>query len=475
MNQKLSPKPIQLNPLVLCFWLIYLGHFLYVWYISVDLPYWDEWYILTDEHSLLELKPVEFIFKPLFESRISWTYLQVYIFNELFSWNVIYQTLFNFLLFGLIIYVIIKILHSMNIVGKSWLYVFCIPILTPFFWEAHGWSQQSHTHFTVLFSYLLAFTLFFKKKDAGTTAAILIILPLLVFSWGRGAASALAIMLTWLMCVGFRSLAGFYRARQAQSLFPDTSLLAIVSVSTISLLVYFGILVLDPLPINAKISEKIFDAKFYNYMILVNSLTFGYADHSLFNGVVAMLFFLFPPLASLIRVKGRLDSLERFEWFAISLLFAWLLSSAAIALARSDLPLGTAKSSRYAFAMGLILPVILCYYVYLLKTVKITKAWLVLAVAACLTYTAIGYLSSLRTSDYHHFYYIRKLTGENCIRHHFEQGLTRQFQCPTISFLKDMRPALVQAQDLNLSFINKLERGKPLNSEFRRFVDGFNL
>ena len=81
------------------FWIAFFAHFAYVWYIQVDIPYWDEWYLLMSAHSLKDMSLPEFIFTPFLESRISLTYLQVWIFEKMFAWNISYHGIFNFLVF----------------------------------------------------------------------------------------------------------------------------------------------------------------------------------------------------------------------------------------------------------------------------------------------------------------------------------------------------------------------------------------
>ncbi len=452
--------------LPMLFWFLYLIHFAYVWYIQVDIPYWDEWYLLMNGHNLNDLSLADFIFTPLLESRISLTYFQVWLFEKLFHWNLSYQGISNFLVFGGILLMMIKILKAHTNTPTSFIYLVMLPLLTPLSWEAHGWAQQSHTHYSVFFAILLSYYSFIKKDSLKNYVIISCIYPLLIFTWGRGFASGIGIF----FCYFLSSITLFFHRKPGKEYLLGNSLVIISFV--LSCLFYTGSIILDPLNVNKSGLALLLNLDFYKYFLYVSSFIFGWTSKSIALGLISILFTLYPILLTLKKRNFNLSKIDSFEWFCASLIITWILSTGAIAFARTGVvPLGTAKSSRYAFATIFVFPIISVYYYYHIQTLSnmLTKY----LGYSLILFSSLGFFSSLKSSNYEDFYYKRKMAGAACISHyiHTLEAHTKPLKCPTVSPHPDLRQAIDSAKKLNLSFIKKIENHKRLNTRFRRVVE----
>lgn len=116
------------------------------------------------------------------------------------GWNSTHLEIFNYFLFGLILVFLMYISRQFFKKNKSHIGTISILMLvTPLFWETHGWHQQNHIHITTLLSFLLVQLLFHSNLRSYIFPLTIILLFLLTGSWGKGIVSALTIVFFWVM------------------------------------------------------------------------------------------------------------------------------------------------------------------------------------------------------------------------------------------------------------------------------------
>lgn len=450
------------------FWLLYLIHFAVVWYMQVDIPYWDEWYLLLPIHGIDRMSFFNFITDPLMDSRLTLTYAQIWLFDLFTNWNLIYVGIFNYLLFGGILLLLSSSIRKVLSPKSHFLIpLILIPTLSPLSWEAHGWSQQSHTHFSVFFALLIAHLSFFTRLNIRSAILLSVSYLLLVFTWGRGLAAAPILLISWLAYHSLSKLMG----KTSLSLKRSSLILFISTSCIISMLAYLGVIFFNPLPIKSSI-HMIFQESFWLYFLQLIGFTFAWTKLDLIYGFISLLLIIAPVLISLGSVRFRPHKLSKRELYLITVILTWLGCTAAIALARSgQFPMHTAKSSRYAFPTLFLFPVVASYYLYLAQRARAPK------ILGILTFLMFGFAisgnqSTLNSANYENFYYKRKMAGGECIKNYLNgHEVNKPLMCPSISPNPDLRPAVKAALRRNSSFVTKLQQNKPLNTSFRRALE----
>jgi hypothetical protein len=448
---------------------LFFVHLAVVWYYCVDLPAWDEWLLLKDALNPGESSFVKFVTTPLWESRISWTYLQVWLLYRWNGWNPIGQELFNFCMYGgIVVYLIVIARKEFNGAAMRLWLLLGILLLTPWYWEAHIWSQQSHIHFTVLFA-LAAVDLGFSKVLNMRWWRIPLLLALLIclpFTWGRGVIATVVVGAGLSVYLGLRlveswpSKSAFFRWSTIWSLV----LGVVVASVTLSLGLWGG---LPPLPpTHEKATFSITSSSIAFFLNLV-SASFGFDVVSQLIGAVVLTCVLLPSGLSLFACRGRLTRLSDFEWRLMTLSAAWLLAMAGIALVRSDFPVDAAKNSRYAAANGFLVPVVLMHlHFHVQRGVRAASHLL----AGSVLLAVCGFAISVTNVHYRDFAHARDTAGERCLAAWYASGKPNgPLRCETL-FWEDMRESVRVAERLGVSFEKKLAGGESLESGMHAFV-----
>jgi hypothetical protein len=452
INKKFYLQKLKLSHLlysVIAFGYIY--NFLLMWYYSIDIPWWDEWMLLVQNWgtSIDKASFTEIITRPLWDSRILFTYMAIWISAYFDGWNSTHIEIFNYLLYGLIL--IFLMCFSQDLFRRTKSYISLISIfllITPFFWETHGWHQQNHAHITTLLSFILAHILFQKNISSRAFVTAFFLIIVLVVSWGKGIVCSLVISFYHLIMKII-----LFKKRKIESI-QLLKPLGLVVASVIASLIARGTFILDPLPkidFLAKLSE--YD-KILKYFLVNCSIITGYHGSSVLGFLISLTIVFFPLGFFFYNTVVKKKNPDYFEWKILSLITAWILTLFGTALVRSYLPLRSAQCSRYAFSAMFVFPFIVAWYRYITykSSLKIVRCipYIILIISLFFFWKTTGF------KENYSFYHDRKKEGILCIQKALYEKKTK-FQCSSIAFIKDLKPAWENASKMNLTFVEKIK------------------
>ncbi len=142
----------------------YFIHLFHVIRTAVNVPHRDEWQILT-EGLRSSVFPLEWLLLPHNEHFIVSTKLLVWSLYLTTGWDARIHLVLNFLLYGILIFAVVKLCLRILPSELSWLaYLSAIFPLSTLNWENHLWAFQTSIH-TSLLSTVLAITLLGKIEN----------------------------------------------------------------------------------------------------------------------------------------------------------------------------------------------------------------------------------------------------------------------------------------------------------------------
>lgn len=426
-------------------------HWFTIWYHAIDLPYWDEWETLSNPTALkLTAHPwSEFLFKPYMENRIFFDHIATIFLYSLNGWNLIGHIFINYLTYGLLLWVTLKTLQRISPMTPNWVWAgFMLFLLTPLYWETHGWARQGTSHGSLLFS-LLAFNLLFHPNPTAKKIGLsLIPAALAVFSGLLGAAFIV-------VATGVVLLSQFQK-----SLRSPRYLIWMGGVGLIMLLHLTGVL-FEPLGGNTGGAITLpYTVKFWRYFLSLPPIVFGFFTHNLLLEGLALFFTIAPSIGLLKRHWGKFNTTHL---LLATVLLSFLAGMASNTAGRAVLYLW-GHTSRYAFFFGQMLPFIVAsWWLYLKDDVRLKPT-----LAAIWLLCAIGYVGTFKhTHHYRTFYFARQSAGAECLAQYYAN--TNPGECPT-TYPVNLSDFADNAKKYNVSFYQKLKNNKPLTSSFYRWL-----
>ncbi len=416
---------INLRKLLLIFiTVLYLGHFIIIWTQSVDVPYRDEWQLITPAQFSDSLS-LDWLFTQHNEHRIVPTKLQVWLLYKLNNWNVAWQMRINFILYGLILFTLSKFFKT---TGPLLFFPFMLANLN---WENHHWGFQSQFHFFLLF-YMLAVLLLFNPAQKSINLVLgTLSLLLSLFSFSTGVATT---AITILFFVFFKVNRFFNSKGDSRPKKELLQLLVITVLAITSLLYWFyghgqpaGH---PPLTLPHKLS-------FWTFLANSISFAFGYESMSL---IVAFGCFLLVSLPLLILFYKHNETPSKLPWQQFVLTLGILAALSSIAIGRVSFGDIFAKGARYYEISMVLLPLAAALWSRKLMTT-------ILFIVAF-----YGHLDNWSLSHYN-WIYEQKLAGLKCIEQVYKTGEPKT--CPQLSG-DPIAGRLKIAKKANLSFYQQM-------------------
>lgn len=442
---------------------IYVLHGLLVWFYAIDIPYWDEWLFITPDRlgNLGNSTPFEFVLAPLWESRISWTMLQIWILSKLDGWNFIHVTLINYIMFGGTLALIHGLLKRYSPKNTSYIqYLLILPLLTPWFWEGHGWSIQSHVHIST-FLFLLTVHFGFHPQQSSSKIGFATVTGMLgILSWGRGAIFISVFLIIW----GLWKTVRFFLSSS-----PKRELIQYLLVF-VALTLCLGFNFFGPFGTGQQLAASEggvitpLDKRFWPYFVLNTVTMFGFNHASIPLGLACVTGIFTPVILLFYKNRRNLAKIAPDDWRLLTIVLGATAAMAALAGARAHLPLETALSSRYSFANGLLLPFV---FVLFLRQCNMRALGDRTGVWIGFIFVFFGYSTTFLTHGYESFYWNRKVDGYYCLSHLVLTDTPGPWRCDSIAF-SDIKPAWSVAKNLELSFTRKIiEKRGPESTLYR--------
>lgn len=423
-------------PLGIC-GLLYFFHFWKNYKYAVNLPFWDEWSMLTPS-ALGSYPSTSWLMAFYNEHRIVPTKVLMYVFYALNGWNVRTSILLNWLIFGLLIVVFHQLCQKIRQGRKStvaWFYIFLFSLLPV---ENYMWSFQSCFHFFLLFfmaSILILFRPQNKIRDV-LLGALSCILCMFSLASGLGCVLAVSVL---------------FNVWQLQTV-------GVTKDSKIKLLLFNGLILLgylvwfqydrDP----SRQFHLVFPNRsiFYNFYLNVLSLGFGVQKVSVICGAFFLLWLLTPLPQVWGKFKARLSTES---WMLLAAIGGLIGALAVITLGRAVLGMGQSKATRYAEIGMFLIPLsILVWETYLHKYSRIKYG----VVSFFGILMMVSFSNKWNFRAYRDGYAVRKLNLD-CIRKYYQGG--NPGICPDL-YPAPLNVKLDWAKDAGISFYNDLQIGR---------------
>lgn len=308
--------------------------------LAVDVPYLDEWTYFA-QGSIIEGFSWSRLFAFHNEHRIVLTKLMTWLNMKFFALDFFGQQIVNYLMYGLIVAVVVKLKQRMTTAPFHLFPLFVVFLLSPLNIENHMWGFQSQFHLVVIFS-LLALAYSFNRDESARDhwiAALCILLAAYSFSAG---------VVLGILLLASRTAFAVSARFGSNSSAPAVSLQAWLpsAVAAIGLACWF---IGYKKPEHHPDLALPFSAGFWDYFLNVLSFGFGVRQMSLLWGVLCLALVLTP----LLILWVRRDPLQRSaRWHITATIMSVLAFLAVISMGRAGI--GVPKSSRYA-EFGLLL------------------------------------------------------------------------------------------------------------------------
>lgn len=309
---------------------------------SVNIPAGDEWESLKPG-ALPSGFSWDYIFSFLNEHRGIFTRLQNYVFFELTGWNMIYQILFNYIVFcGLVLFLIYFQKKYIKDATKG-IWVLLFFLTSPLIVDNHNWAIQSFFHYCELFGVL---AIFYATREKISTSDFWLAALFAAFSTYAFAAG-MFFGLTVLIVLAYR----LWRepgAEIASKCFKVLSMMMLVGSMGAWFIGYHK---------NPAHPEFVwpYSLDFWYFFSNLVSLGFGYRTPNILIAFIALALVVTVLLRSL---KNAFSFKQAYVSFAFFASVAILMALGSIALSRTGFGLGQAKTSRYSELGILFVPFI---------------------------------------------------------------------------------------------------------------------
>lgn len=419
---------------------IYAGHLGIILRNAVNVPFWDEWGILSP-NALPAGFTFSWIFEQANEHRIALTKLQTWALFYVSGHNEILSLVIAYALWGMLLACIVLFARRVAPDVPLWaVLAFILLLLTPINWENNSWGFESCYRFALLFA-LLAAQFLFSESQTGSRLALGVAMSVLAMYSFFGGLLAVCILIVLFVCfkVG-RALnsSGAQRKREYAQL--------ITVVTSVAIFVALYFVDYHTVSYHPRFALP-FEASFWRFFTNLVSWGFGFETNSVILGALCLLLVLAPVVAAIWQ-KGLPRSGS--AWAVYAFLFAWLSVLASIAMGRANYS-PSAKISRYAdFAMMLVPFTALAWAIFLkdkpkLKTYALAGLWV---------FCCLGFSYKWLWFSVYRVQRDSRLEGVQCIKSYYKTGapgICRTLYAAPIGELLD------NGKKLNLSFYKEIQ------------------
>jgi hypothetical protein len=406
---------------------------------AVNVPFWDEWNILSPD-----ALPAGFTFRWIFkqdgEHRMVPTRLLAWALFYVSGHNHVLSIVITFALYGLVLACIALFARRMAPHLPLWATLaFILFLLSPINWENNFWGLQSTYRFTLIFT-LLAVLLLFDEPQTNRRLALgasMGVLAMYSFFAGLVAMCVLIVLFALFKVTRALRLSGSRR---------KVEWVQLVAVA-VPMLSFIAVYFIDYHRISYLPRPALpYEASFWRFFTNLVSWGFGFETHSVVLGAFCLLLVLAPVVLEIRRKGLQLSS----SWWAIyAFALGMLAVLASVAMGRANFS-SSAKISRYAdFAIMLVPFTALAWAIFLKDRPNLKKYVLVgLWVFCCL-----GFSYKWLWFPVYRVQRESRLEGVECIKSYYKLG--GQGVCPTL-YAVPMGPLLEDAKKLNLSFYREI-------------------
>ncbi len=368
---------------IVLFILVYLYQYSVIWGNAVDVPYWEEWKYYFGPNGLIDGFSLKWLFSVWDYHKIVFTKLIAWLSLNLSSLDFAQQKRINYIIFGFMLLAVYR--FKSRVIGKGdfpYFILFMLFMLSPIAYANHAVAQMSQTHFVILFS-VVALN-YVADSENSIKSAILFCCCILaaMFSYSHG----LAFAAVYLVCKSCYVFCCDYTK-------PDRKRYALLSLCICYLVIglgYFIWLYVDKQPAPPWSLLSPFDIKFWQCIINLVGLGFGFREESMLTGILCLSITILPVI---LLVKNKDTRWESRTWQIVTAILGVLAALGAISIGRGSL-LGASKSSRYAeFAFMLIPYAAIAWWILLEKT-----KWRGLFLAAFWFFCLISYKDNWASS-----------------------------------------------------------------------------
>jgi len=419
---------------------IYAGHLGIILRNAVNVPFWDEWGILSP-NALPAGFTFSWIFEQANEHRIVLTKLQTWVLFYLGGHNQILSLLVAYALWGVLLACIVMFARRVMPEVPVWVVLaFILLLLTPINWENNSWGFESCYRFAVLFSLLTAYFLFNERQTGSRLALGVAMSVLAIYSFFAGLL-AVCILILLFACFKITRVANSAGAQRKRELVQS---IAVVSSVLIFIALYF--VGYHSVSYHPQFALP-YDASFWRFFTNLVSWGFGFETNSVILGALCLLLVLAPVAATIWQQRLSLSSAS---WGVYAFLFAWLGVLASIAMGRANYS-PSAKISRYAdFAMMLVPFTALAWAIFLKDKPKLKRY----ALAGLWVFCCLGFSYKWLWFPVYRVQRDSRLEGVECIKSYYKSG--GPGICPTL-YAAPLGQLLDDGKKLNLSFYRDIK------------------
>jgi len=425
--------------LVLCI-AVYSGHLWIILRNAVNVPFWDEWGILSPD-----ALPAGFTFRWIFtqanEHRIVLTKLQTWLLFYAGGHNEIVSLVFTYLLWGLLLACIALFARRMAPHVPLWVVLaFILLLLTPINWENNSWGFESCYRFAVLFALLAVYFLFGEPQTRSRLAWGVVMCVLAMYSFFAG---LLAVCIVIVLFACFKVI----RAVNSSGVQRKTEYVQLLAVVT-PVLVFVALYFVDyhRVSYHPKLAFP-WEASFWRFFTDLVSWGFGFETHSVILGGVCLLLVLAPVV---MEVWQKRLALASSSWAVYAFPLAMLGVLASIAMGRANFS-PSAKISRYADFAMMLAPFAAVAWAIVLKDRPKLKGYVL---AGFWLFCCLGFSYKWLWFPVYRVQRDSRLEGVQCIRSYYKTG--EPGMCPTL-YSAPIGAMLDEAKRLNLSFYREIE------------------
>ncbi len=419
---------------------IFIAHFWVVFQNAVNVPFWDEWGILSPDGL-----PAGFTFRwlvePMNEHRMVPTKLLIWGLFYLDGHNHVISILITYAMWGVVLATIVVFARRVAPIVPLWATIaFIILLLTPISWENNFMGLESHIRFAILFSLVAVYFLFSEPQTGSRLAVGALTAVVATYSHFGGlvAVCILIAVFAWLkICRALSSSGSQRRVEYVQMITVVTAVLTFVALYFID---YHRVSYHPPLALPD-------EAAFWKFFTNLVSWGFGFETHSVVLGALCLLVVLVPIGLEIWRKRSQLPAAS---WAVYAFALAMLAVLASIAGGRANLS-PSAKISHFAdFGMMLVPFSALAWAIFLKDRPNLRKYVLVgLWIFCCLGFS----YKWLWFSVYRVQGDSRK-EGVECIKSYYKHG--GPGMCPTLHAIP-VGPMLDEGEKLNMSFYREIQ------------------
>lgn len=421
---------------------LYLAHLIILQGYGVNVPFWDEWEALTPKQlpSGLTLK---WLFLQHNEHRIATTKLLTWLLYRLNGWNLITHQTINFLIYGLLLFMLVWFARRYVRQIDSWIILGFLPfLLSPINWENHFWGFQVQFHFSLLFFLAAIYFLYDEKQRwadmlLGSGMAILAI-----YSFSSGLVSGFVNLLIFAL---FKSLRSYSASDARERRRERQQLLTVIGLVGVAMALWF----VDYHTVGYHPPHAMpYTKEFWTYFVSIVGFGFGVDATEFLPNFFCLLIVLTPIIWDIWRKKGRLPNSS---WAVYAAVAGILAALSVITIGRANFGVEQSKSSRYSEIGMMLIPLSVLTWSIFLQDRKRVRAYLL----ACLWLLCfITFQNNWTEFSNYESAAKQRTRGLLCIESYYAgKG---DANCPSL-YPESIAKKLDEAQKLNVSFYREIQ------------------